>query len=138
MIRMVNIIIDSSGSMGDDEKNNIIEYIFPNVKNMLKDYINIFSWNNEIKKVEKLKDISYIGKTNIKELLSFVESNNEEYNLIFSDFNYSFSEFKRIYNDKVFYIGIGFDRKKLEKNYFEAYDILNLINWIKREIENEV
>ena len=124
--------------MGDDEKNNIIEYIFPNVKNMLKDYINIFSWNNEIKKVEKLKDISYIGKTNIKELLSFVESNNEEYNLIFSDFNYSFSEFKRIYNDKVFYIGIGFDRKKLEKNYFEAYDILNLINWIKREIENEV
>lgn len=138
MIRMVNIIIDSSGSMGDDEKNNIIEYIFSNVKNMLKDYINIFSWNNEIKKVEKLKDISYIGKTNIKELLSFVESNNEEYNLIFSDFNYSFSEFKRIYNDKVFYIGIGFDRKKLEKNYFEAYDILNLINWIKREIENEV
>ena len=138
MTRMVNIIIDASGSMGDDEKNNIIEYIFPNVKNMLKDYINIFSWNNEIKKVEKLKDISYIGKTNIKELLSFVESNNEEYNLIFSDFNYSSSEFKRIYNDKVFYIGIGFDRKKLEKNYFEAYDILNLINWIKREIENEV
>lgn len=138
MTRMVNIIIDASGSMGDDEKNNIIEYIFPNVKNILKDYINIFSWNNEIKKVEKLKDISYIGKTNIKELLSFVESNNEEYNLIFSDFNYSFSEFKRIYNDKVFYIGIGFDRKKLEKNYFEAYDILNLINWIKREIENEV
>ena len=135
---MVNIIIDSSGSMVDDEKNNIIEYIFSSVKNILKDYINIFSWNIEIKKVEKLKDISYIGKTNIKELLSFVESNNEEYNLIFSDFNYSCSEFKRIYNDKVFYIGIGFDRKKIEKNYFEAYDILNLINWIKREIENEV
>ena len=89
----VFLLIDTSGSMIENEKPSILIYIYRPFKTIIGNKLLSYSWGDEIKKVN------------------------------------------------MYFVGIGsdVDKKILEytfgkNSYFEAYDILNLANWLKREI----
>lgn len=141
--KKVFLLIDTSGSMTENDKSSILMYIYRPFKTILGDRLLVYSWSNEIREVSKVSELKMQGKINNEITEKFLNSLEEDsYLVIMSDGSFESDIFKKIEKKlNVCIVGIGsdVDKKVLEyvfgkDNYFETYDILNLANWLKREI----
>ena len=139
----VFLLIDTSGSMLENEKPSILMYIYRPFKIIIGDKLLTYSWGNEIKEVSKVSELRMEGKNNNEATEKFLSNLEENSHLvIISDGSFEIDVFKRLEKKvNIYFVGIGsdVDRKILgytfgKNNYFEAYDVLNLANWLKREI----
>ena len=139
----VFLLIDTSGSMIENEKPSILMYIYRPFKTIIGDRLLAYSWGDEIKEVSKVSELRMQGKINNETTEKFLNNLEENSHLvIMSDGSFETDIFKKSEKKvNIYFVGIGsdVDKKILEytfgkNNYFEAYDILNLANWLKREI----
>ena len=139
----VFLLIDTSGSMIENEKSSILMYIYRPFKTIIGDRLLAYSWGDEIKEISKVSELKMQGKINNETTEKFLNNLEENSHLvIMSDGSFETDVFKRLEKKlNIYFVGIGsdVDKKILEytfgkNNYFEAYDILNLANWLKREI----
>lgn len=139
----VFLLIDTSGSMIENEKPSILMYIYRPFKTIIGDRLLAYSWGDEIKEVSKVSELRMQGKINNETTEKFLNNLEENSHLvIMSDSSFETDIFKKLEKKvNIYFVGIGsdVDKKILEytfgkNNYFEAYDILNLANWLKREI----
>lgn len=139
----VFLLIDTSGSMIENEKPSILMYIYRPFKIIIGDRLLAYSWGDEIKEISKVSELKMQGKINNETTEKFLNNLEENSHLvIMSDGSFETDIFKKLEKKvNIYFVGIGsdVDKKILEytfgkNNYFEAYDILNLANWLKREI----
>ncbi|EFG29619.1 VWA domain-containing protein [Fusobacterium periodonticum] len=139
----VFLLIDTSGSMIENEKSSILMYIYRPFKTIIGDRLLAYSWGDEIKEISKVSELKMQGKINNETTEKFLNNLEENSHLvIMSDGSFETDIFKKLEKKvNIYFVGIGSDveKKILEytfgkNNYFEAYDILNLANWLKREI----
>ena len=139
----VFLLIDTSGSMIENEKPSILMYIYRAFKTIIGDRLLAYSWGDEIKEISKVSELKMQGKINNETTEKFLNNLEENSHLvIMSDGSFETDIFKKLEKKvNIYFVGIGsdVDKKILEytfgkNNYFEAYDILNLANWLKREI----
>lgn len=139
----VFLLIDTSGSMIENEKSSILMYIYRPFKTIIGDRLLAYSWGDKIKEVSKVSELRMQGKINNETTEKFLNNLEENSHLvIMSDGSFETDIFKKLEKKvNIYFVGIGsdVDKKILEytfgkNNYFEAYDILNLANWLKREI----
>lgn len=139
----VFLLIDASGSMIENEKSSILMYIYRPFKKIIGDRLLAYSWGDEIKEISKVSELKMQGKINNETTEKFLNNLEENSHLvIMSDGSFETDIFKKLEKKvNIYFVGIGsdVDKKILEyafgkNNYFEAYDILNLANWLKREI----
>ena len=139
----VFLLIDTSGSMIENEKRSILKYVYRPFKTIIGDRLLAYSWGDEIKEVSKVSELRMQGKINNETTEKFLNNLEENSHLvIMSDGSFETDIFKKLEKKvNMYFVGIGsdVDKKILEytfgkNNYFEAYDILNLANWLKREI----
>jgi hypothetical protein len=139
----VFLLIDTSGSMIENEKRSILKYVYRPFKTIIGDRLLAYSWGDEIKEVSKVSELRMQGKINNETTEKFLNNLEENSHLvIMSDGSFETDIFKKLEKKvNIYFVGIGsdVDKKILEytfgkNNYFEAYDILNLANWLKREI----
>ena len=139
----VFLLIDTSGSMIENEKSSILMYIYRPYKTIIGDRLLAYSWGDEIKEISKVSELKMQGKINNETTEKFLNNLEENSHLvIMSDGSFETDIFKKLEKKvNIYFVGIGsdVDKKILEytfgkNNYFEAYDILNLANWLKREI----
>lgn len=102
-----NIIIDVSGSMKEDGKNFLLDYIFQSIVNLTKkdDFskfvFDIYIWQDNILKIYpseedtkkkskiKLQDLDFSIKQNEKALTEFIENNSDSSIMLITDGNFS-------------------------------------------------
>ena len=139
----VFLLIDTSGSIIENEKSSILMYIYRPFKTIIGDRLLAYSWGDEIKEISKVSELKMQGKINNETTEKFLNNLEENSHLvIMSDGSFETDIFKKLEKKvNIYFVGIGsdVDKKILEytfgkNNYFEAYDILNLANWLKREI----
>ena len=139
----VFLLIDTSGSMIENEKSSILMYIYRPFKTIIGDRLLAYSWGDEIKEISKVSELKMQGKINNETTEKFLNNLEENSHLvIMSDGSFETDIFKKLEKKvNIYFVGIGsdVDKKILEytfgkNNSFEAYDILNLANWLKREI----
>ena len=139
----VFLLIDTSGSMIENEKPSILIYIYRPFKTIIGNKLLSYSWGDEIKEVSKVSELRMQGKINNETTEKFLNNLEENSHLvIMSDGSFETDIFKKLEKKvNIYFVGIGsdVDKKILEytfgkNSYFEAYDILNLANWLKREI----
>ena len=139
----VFLLIDTSGSMIENEKPSILMYIYRPFKTIIGDRLLAYSWGDEIKEITKVSELKMQVKINNETTEKFLNNLEENSHLvIMSDGSFETDIFKKLEKKvNIYFVGIGsdVDKKILEytfgkNNYFEAYDILNLANWLKMEI----
>lgn len=86
MNKIVNIVVDTSGSMAEDDKNAVVKYFLNGIVNILKtsefdniDFI-LYQWGEESKKIESLQNakLEFKGKasiTGIEILQQYIDRN---------------------------------------------------------------
>jgi hypothetical protein len=86
MNKIINIVVDTSGSMAEDDKNAVVKYFLNGIVNILKtsefdniDFI-LYQWGEESKKIESLQNakLEFKGKasiTGIEILQQYIDRN---------------------------------------------------------------
>ena len=62
--KKVFLLIDTSGSMTENDKPSILMYIYRPFKTILGDRLLVYSWSNEIREVSKVSELKMQGKIN--------------------------------------------------------------------------
>ena len=76
----VFLLIDTSGSMIENEKPSILMYIYRPFKTIIGDRLLAYSWGDEIKEVSKVSELRMQGKINneaTEKFLNNLEENNQ-------------------------------------------------------------
>ena len=127
MNKIVNIIVDASGSMAEDDKNAVIKYLLNGIRNISEtvDFHNIdfvlYQWGKISKKIDslekaKLKFLGNSSTSGLEELKQMVDKNQP---LIFiSDGNFDIRDKENIKklseNIVTIFIGVDANRKILQ------------------------
>ena len=98
MRKIVNIVVDASGSMSEDDKNAVVKYLFNGISNVteLTDFRDVdfalYQWGQTSKKIESLENakIEFAGKSLVSGLDELTQMIDENQPLIFvSDGNFN-------------------------------------------------
>ena len=98
MSKTVNIVVDASGSMAEDDKNAVIKYLLNGICNVMgtTDFGDIefalYQWGQQIKKIENLEKakIEFAGKSPLSGLEELKQMIDENQTMIFvSDGNFN-------------------------------------------------
>lgn len=103
-MKNINIIVDASGSMGEDEKNAVVKYLLNGMSSVKKNKslaisLSLYQWGVETKKIDDIETakISFAGKNTIKgldELCSLLDS--QDAVILISDGNFETDVKKKI------------------------------------------
>lgn len=96
MKQELHIVIDGSGSMMEQDKNEVINYYLPVIRRFFKEHqgemeVQFFAWNQEVKPT-KPRDLTYSGKLEESTLSDFIKERTkqpETFVLLISDGFYS-------------------------------------------------
>lgn len=98
MGKIVNIVVDASGSMAEDDKNAVVKYLLNGISNVteLTDFRDVdfvlYQWGQTSKKIESLEKakIEFAGKSQVSGLEELTQMIDENQPLIFiSDGNFN-------------------------------------------------
>ena len=78
----VFLLIDTSGSMLENEKPSILMYIYRSFKIIIGDKLLTYSWGNEIKEVSKVSELRMEGKNNNEATEKFLSNLEENSHLV--------------------------------------------------------
>lgn len=123
MKKIVNIVVDASGSMVEDGKNAVVKYLLNGIisaskKNEFKDLeFELFQWGKETKKIDNIEKakINFAGKSDIKGLVILENLLNvNKPILLISDGNFDSDEKEKIkcFAKKIITIFVGVDANK--------------------------
>ena len=123
MKKIVNIVIDASGSMVEDGKNAVVKYLLNGIisaskKNEFKDLeFELFQWGKETKKIDNIEKarINFAGKSDTKGLVILENILNvNKPILLISDGNFDSDEKEKIkcFGKKIITIFVGVDANK--------------------------
>lgn len=84
MNKIVNIVVDASGSMAEDDKNGVVKYLLNGINNIIETNVFddvkfiLYQWGQEIKKFENFEkakiefagESNFLGLEELKKLLS--------------------------------------------------------------------
>ncbi len=121
-MKNIKIIIDASGSMGEDEKNAVVKYLlngmFNSIRyNSLDISLSLFQWGTETKPIDNFEKtkIIFAGKTS-EEGLEVLENytNNQDSIILISDGNYESNVVGKIkkLSDSILPIFVGVDANR--------------------------
>lgn len=121
-MKNINVIIDASGSMGEDEKNAVVKYLlngmFSVIRNNLLDVsLSLFQWGIETKQIDNFEKekLCFAGRTSVKgleELSSWI--NDQEPMILISDGNFESDVKKKIkqLSNRILPIFVGVDANR--------------------------
>lgn len=121
-MKNINIIVDASGSMGEDEKNAVVKYLLNGIYSVQKNKsldisLSLYQWGVETKKIDDIENtkISFAGKNTIKgldTLCSLLDS--QETVILISDGNFELDVKKKIkeLSNKILPIFVGVDANR--------------------------
>ncbi len=123
MSKTVNIVVDASGSMSEDDKNAVVKYLLNGICNIMgtTDFGNIefvlYQWGQESKKIENLEKakIEFAGKSPISGLEELKQMIDENQTMIFvSDGNFNSGDKVQIkkMSVKIIPIFVGIDANR--------------------------
>lgn len=123
MEKLINVVIDASGSMVEDGKSSVVQYILNGLNNVreheeFKNYkFSLFQWSEESKELESLERIKleFKGKADVKGLNKLKDLLDMERSiLLISDGNFNRPEKEKLKNFKarIIPIFIGIDANK--------------------------
>ena len=123
MSKTVNILVDASGSMAEDDKNAVIKYLLNGICNIMgtTDFCNIefvlYQWGQESKKIESLEKakIEFEGKSSLSGLEELKQMIDENQTMIFvSDGNFNSGDKAQIkkMSVKIIPIFVGIDANR--------------------------
>ena len=145
MSKIVNIVVDASGSMVEDDKNAVIKYLLNGICNVMgtTDFDGIefvlYQWGEESKKIENLEKakIEFAGKSPLSGLEELKQMIDENQTMIFvSDGNFTSGDKAQIKKMSVniipIFVGIDANRTILkdiatEKVVYSVNDFMQAI-----------
>ena len=93
----VFLLIDTSGSMIENEKSSILMYIYRPFKKIIGDRLLAYSWGDEIKEISKVSELKMQGKINNETTEKFLNNLEENSHLvIMSDGSFETDIFKKL------------------------------------------
>ena len=93
----VFLLIDTSGSMIENEKPSILMYIYRPFKTIIGDRLLAYSWGDKIKEVSKVSELRMQGKINNETTEKFLNNLEENSHLvIMSDSSFEIDIFKKL------------------------------------------
>lgn len=120
----LHIITDTSGSMLEQSKNQVVQYLFSTIQRFLqKQYkdanILLYYWNESINMCSSFKDFAWGGYLESLPLKNFINQNCNEKILIISDGDYS-EDLKEVFKKKsnIYLLLIGQDDVTYFKKIF--------------------
>ena len=146
MSKTVNIVVDASGSMAEDDKNAVIKYLLNGICNVMGtthfDGIEfaLYQWGQESKKIENLEKakIEFAGKSPLSGLEELKQMIDENQTMIFvSDGNFTSGDKAQIKKMSVniipIFVGIDANRTILqdiatEKVVYSVTDFMQAIH----------
>lgn len=147
MNKKVNIVVDASGSMTEDDKNTVVRYILNGINNIkgkeeFEDYsFELFQWGESTKKIDDMEKgkIEYRGRAQRKGLMELDKLLDDGAILLISDGNIEREE-KKILKEssrKIVPICVGVDANRAllqdistEKIVYSVVDLLQAIKSI--------
>lgn len=146
-MKIINIVIDSSGSMQEDDKNAVIKYLLISINNSkyMEDLKNInfefFCLGTNTFKMKEESKIEFSGDINLEKVNKLKDIINTEYTtILISDGNLDNEvkkEIKKIF-ENLFCVSIGIDSDLNVLKYisssnkvYSVVDIFQLLNDIK-------
>lgn len=123
MSKTVNIVVDASGSMAEDDKNAVVKYLLNGICNVMgtNDFCDIefslYQWGQETKKIENLEKakIEFAGKSQLSGLEELKRMIDENQTMIFvSDGNFNSADKAQIkkMSAKIIPIFVGIDANR--------------------------
>lgn len=121
-MKNINIIIDASGSMGEDEKNAVVKYLLNGMSSVQKNKsldisLSLYQWGVETKKIDDIEKakISFVGKNTIEGLdvlYSLLDS--QDVVILISDGNFESDVKKKIkeLSNNILTISVGVDANR--------------------------
>lgn len=95
-MKNINVIVDASGSMGEDEKNAVVKYLLNGMSSAVQNKsldvsLSLFQWGVETKKIDNIEKakICFAGKNSVnglEEICSLIDS--QESVILISDGNF--------------------------------------------------
>lgn len=98
MSKIVNIVVDASGSMAEDDKNAVVKYLLNGISNIMdtSDFSDVefalYQWGQTSKKIESLEKakIEFVGKSTLSGLEELKQMIDKNQTMIFvSDGNFN-------------------------------------------------
>ena len=121
-MKNINIIVDASGSMGEDEKNAVVKYLLNGMSSVQKNKsldisLSLYQWGVETKKIDDIEKakISFAGKNTIEgldALCSLIDS--QDAVILISDGNFESDVKKKIkeLSNNILPIFVGVDANR--------------------------
>lgn len=82
----VNLLVDGSGSMGEDSKKTAAAYVLNSLQQAIpKEQLDQFLWVDTITPLEKLKDVAWVGSLSKEAVRQFFKEHKKEQILLLSD-----------------------------------------------------
>ncbi|MDU2569002.1 MAG: VWA domain-containing protein [Veillonella sp.] len=146
MSKIVNIVVDASGSMAEDDKNAVIKYLLNGICNVMgtPDFDSIefalYQWGQESKKIENLEKakIEFAGNSSLSGIEELKQMIDENQTMIFvSDGNFNSGDKVQIKKMSVniipIFVGIDANRSILkdiatEKVVYSVTDFMQAIH----------
>lgn len=128
MGKIINIVVDTSGSMAEDDKNGVVKYLLNGINNIAEtaDFNNIefilYQWGSISKKIGNINKakLEFAGRGTIEGLDELSKNIDDSQSLIFvSDGNFSIKEMEKIKKLSrsivSIFVGIDANRVMLQK-----------------------
>lgn len=95
-MKSINIIVDASGSMAEDDKNAVVKYLLNGISNVIRNNLSdvslsLFQWGIETKQIDSIDTakICYAGRNGVDGLEKISSRiNNQEPIILISDGNF--------------------------------------------------
>ena len=124
MEKVINIVVDASGSMAEDEKNAVVKYLLNGICNARRNksirneiVFNLYQWGKDSRKIDDIEKakISFAGKAEVRGLEIVRKTINYQDSLLFiSDGNLEVEEKKKMkeLSNNIFPIFVGVDANR--------------------------
>lgn len=138
---MINVIVDTSGSMYEDEKMSVVKYYLYTFLKKLNNY-KLLIYNKEIDElveIKEIKDIKNSIKLNFNKVLEYTKNNEYDKNVFITDGLFDYDEFQLNSIPEIYYVAFGKDvniytLKTFSKGnpIYSGYNCIKLANILNR------
>lgn len=138
---MINVIVDTSGSMYEDEKMPAVKYYLYTFLKKLNNY-KLLIYNketDELVEIKEIKDIKNSIKLNFNKVLEYAKNNEHDKNIFITDGLFDYDDFQLNSVPEIYYVAFGKDvnmytLKTFSKGnpIYSGYNCIKLANILNR------
>ena len=138
---MINVIVDTSGSMYEDEKMSAVKYYLYTFLKKLNNY-KLLIYNketDELVEIKEIKDIKNSIKLNFNKVLEYAKNNEHDKNVFITDGLFDYDDFQVNSVPEIYYVAFGKDVNMYTLKIFSkgnliysGYNCIKLANILNR------